>query len=127
MHQSHSSIHPETPNIVLKSIFQQYDADNDGELNVEEFCNALQDLGIDDDTECNALFALADSNNSKTMSFNDFIKLIKSNGFELLLSSRPDYEFVIETYKTFQIYDENNDGESMYSFYMSLPLFLCSS
>ena len=121
MHTSHSSIHPETPNIVLKSIFQRYDADNDGELNEQEFCNALQDLGINDDMEQCALFALADVNNSKTVNFNDFVKLVKSNDFELILSSPADYEFVIETCKTFQQYDENGDGQSMYislNFYM---------
>ena len=115
MHKSKSSIHPDTPLIVLRSIFQRYDTDSDGELNQSEFGHALEDLGINDAMEQNALFALADSNNSKTVSLDDFIKLIKSNGFELILSSPQDYEFVIETFKTFQQYDENGDGQSMYT------------
>eukprot|EP01083_Nonionella_stella_P182333 655774_1 len=122
MHASKSSIHPDTPILVLKSIFQRYDADHDGHLNETEFGNALDDLGIDDESEQCALFALADSNNSKSVQLEDFIKLIKSNDFEMILSNRQDYEFVIQTYHAFQQYDENGDGQSMYSFSMHLAV-----
>eukprot|EP01083_Nonionella_stella_P093733 262790_1 len=111
MHASKSSINPSAPIIVLKSIFKKYDTDRDGLLNSDEFGNALEDLGIVDETEQRALFALADSNNRKKIHLNDLIKLIKSNEFELILSSRQDYEFVIETYKAFQSYDQNDNGQ----------------
>jgi len=111
MHASRTSIHCATPLVVLKSVFARYDEDEDDELNSDEFEHALKDLGVDDEMEQRALFALADSDNSKTVSFQDFLNLVQSNGFELLLSSRQDYEFVIETYQNFQQYDENGDGE----------------
>eukprot|EP01083_Nonionella_stella_P060813 158603_1 len=121
MHASKSSIHPDTPILVLKSIFQRYDADRDGYLNETEFGNALDDLGIDDESEQCALFALADSNNSKSVQLEDFIKLIKSNDFEMILSNRQDYEFVIQTYHAFQQYDENGDGQITWNeFYLYL-------
>ena len=113
MHTSKSSLHPSTPEIVLKSIFQRYDEDNDGYLNLKEFSDALDDLGIIDEVEQNALFCLADANNAKCVQFEDFLKLIKSNDFELILSSREDYEFVIETYKVFQQCNNNGDGQGI--------------
>jgi len=97
--------------IVLRSIFQRYDTDHDGQLNEEEFGRTLDDLGVQDTVEHNALFALADSNNSKTVSFDDFLHLVQSNGFARILSSPKDYEFVITTYQTFQQYDQNGDGQ----------------
>ncbi len=65
-----------------------------------------------DEYEQKALFALADADNSKTIEYDEFLKLIKGKGFEYLLSNRDDYLFVIETYRTFGEYDHDGDGES---------------
>ena len=111
MHASRSSINRETPELVIKSIFCRYDDDGNGHLDSEEFANAMDDLGIIDPYEQQALFALADADNSKTIEYEEFLSLIKGHDFEYLLSSREDYLFVIETYKTFQEYDQDGDGE----------------
>eukprot|EP01084_Bolivina_argentea_P287526 493381_1 len=105
MHKSQSGIHRDTPEIVLKSIFRRYDIDGNGYLDRLEFTNALEDLGIIESMEQDALFALADTNNKKCINYTDFFKLIKSNDFESILSSHTDYEFIIETYIAFQQYD----------------------
>jgi len=111
MHTSKSSINPETPELVIKSIFRRYDEDGNGHLDFSEFTNALDDLGIIDEYEQKALFALADADNSKTIEYDEFLTLIKGHDFEYLLSNREDYVFVIETFKTFQEYDQDADGE----------------
>lgn len=72
----------------------------------------MEDLGITDEDEQEALFALTDHDNSKTIDIDEFLKLIKGKGFEHLLSDRDDYVFVIDTFKSFKEYDRDGDGES---------------
>ena len=110
MHAARSSINRQTPEIVVKSIFKRYDEDHNGHLDLLEFSHACDDLGIVDTYEQRALFALADADNSQTIEYDEFLNLIQGHDFEYLLANREDYLFVIETFKTFEDYDQDKDG-----------------
>lgn len=112
MHLNRTRISPHTPEIVLSSVFKKYDVDNSGALDEYEFANVLEELGVIDSVEQSALFALADSDNNKEIDWDEFLKLIRSHDFEHLINSSDDYQFIIDTYKAFQQYDEDGDGES---------------
>ena len=91
MHAAKSSINRETPELVIKSIFSRCEADGNGHLDPQQIAHAMDDLGIIDPFEQQALFALADADNSKTIEYEEFLSLIKGHDFEYLLSSREDY------------------------------------
>ncbi len=122
MHTSKTAISKTTPEIVLKSVFNRYDTNHRGYLDLEAWSHVLEDLGIIDEIEQQALFALADVTNKKTIHFKEFLNLIQSNDFEHILSNQEDYLFIIETYKTFLEYDTDGDGEISWNefyFYLS--------
>eukprot|EP01084_Bolivina_argentea_P087687 158361_1 len=110
MHASHTAISKMTPEIVLRSVFNRYDIHVTGHLELDAFSLMLEDLGISCAHEQQALFALGDSSNKRTIHFTDFLNLIKSNDFEHILSNQEDYLFVIKTYESFREYDVNRDG-----------------
>eukprot|EP01083_Nonionella_stella_P009837 28156_1 len=111
MHASQTAISKSTPEIVLKSVFNRYDIHGTGHLEFDAFALVLEDLGIVGAIEQQALFALADSSNKRTLHFTEFLNLIKSNDFEHILSNQEDYLFVIETYESFLEYDVDRDGQ----------------
>ena len=113
MHNSQYVLHSDTPDMVLKSVFKKYDTDGNGDLDPEEFARALSDLGVIDETEQETLFALADGDNGGTVGAAEFIKLVKSHEFDTILSSHEELEFVYQTYKKFQEFDYDGNGESL--------------
>eukprot|EP01084_Bolivina_argentea_P073740 133805_1 len=121
MHSSRTAISSSAPEIVLKSVFKKYDVHGSGKLDRNAFSHVLDDLGIEDEIEQHALFALADTNNTKTLTFREFLNLIQSNDFEGILSNQDDYIFVIETYQNFLEFDADDSGEiSWNEFYFYL-------
>ena len=112
MHAAKYTLHPDTPELVLSSIFKKYDEDNSGELDFEEFSQALDNLGIIDEHAQRALFHLADADNGGTISIDEFIELVKGHEFDEILGNNDKLEFVYQTYRTFQEYDDDGSGDS---------------
>ena len=113
MHNSQWGLHPETPDVVLTSIFKKYDTDGNSGLDPSEFSRALSDLGVIDKHEQSALFHLADMDNGGNVDAEEFIKLIKSHEFDSILSDHDALEFVYQTYQQFKKYDADGDGQGM--------------
>eukprot|EP01083_Nonionella_stella_P055718 146873_1 len=111
MHNAKYVLHSETPDIVLQSVFKKYDDDGSGELDIEEFSDALNDLGVIDEHEQKAIFHLADADNGGTVCINEFIQLIKGHEFDNILASHDELEFIYQTHKQFEKYDADGNGE----------------
>ena len=111
MHHSQHTLHPDTPDLVLSSIFKKYDTNSNGELDLDEFSNALYDLGISDENTQKALFHLTDTDNGGTIGIDEFIQLVKANEFDTILADHKQIEFVYETYLHFQSIDADKNGE----------------
>ena len=99
--------------MVLQSVFKKYDTDGNGDLDLQEFSRALSDLGVIDETEQKAIFVLADADNGGTVGTAEFIKLVKSHEFDSILSSHEELQFIYQTYKRFQEFDADGNGESL--------------
>ena len=113
MHNSQYTLHSKTPDMVLQSVFKRYDTDGNGDLDIQEFSRALSDLGVIDEHEQKAIFVLADADNGGTVGTAEFIKLVKSHEFDSILSSHEELEFIYQTYKRFQEFDADGNGESL--------------
>merc|ERR1712062_665445 len=111
MHHSQNALHPDTPVIVLSSIFKKYDANSNGDLDFDEFCQALSDLGVNDETTQKALFHLTDADNGGTIGIDEFIQLVKANEFESIISDQKQLEFIYQTHLHFQSIDADKNGE----------------
>eukprot|EP00484_Ammonia_sp_Unknown_P018332 CAMPEP_0197035580 /NCGR_PEP_ID=MMETSP1384-20130603/13333_1 /TAXON_ID=29189 /ORGANISM="Ammonia sp." /LENGTH=491 /DNA_ID=CAMNT_0042465659 /DNA_START=64 /DNA_END=1539 /DNA_ORIENTATION=- len=111
MHQSQYTLHPETPELVLRSVFLKYDKDGSKQLNEKEFSFALSDLGIIDQHEQLAIFHLADADNGGTVDIQEFITLIKGHELDVILSNHDSLEFIYQTFNEFQKYDADGNGD----------------
>ena len=112
MHAAKYKLQAETPDVVLDSVFKQYDKDKNQGLDLPEFRRALSDLGITDDHEQSVLFHLADHDNGGYIDIKEFIGLIKHHEFDSLLSDHDQMEFLWNTWQQFEQYDADGNGES---------------
>ncbi|CAF0810547.1 unnamed protein product [Brachionus calyciflorus] len=88
----------------LKNIFDEYDADNDGYLNQEEFTKALRKVEENIKMkEIDEILGKADLNNDGQIDFEEF--------FELRVSTAKNYNLTDDDIrKEFEIYDKDKNG-----------------
>ena len=110
-HLGQSRIHQKTPSIVLQSVFLRYDEDNSGTIDEKEFENMMSDMHINDKDDVSMLFKLADKDNDKSITFDEFRFMIKANNLETLLNKKDDFLFIQDAYEAFRKYDYDGDGE----------------
>lgn len=111
MHHARYSLCSDTPQLVLDSVFQKYDKDDNKGLDLHEFQRALSDLAVTDEHEQEVLFHLADHDNGGTIDVKEFVDLIKDHEFDELLSDHDQMEFLWKTWGYFEQYDADGDGE----------------
>ena len=99
---------PDTPDVVLKSLFYKYDHDGSGMLGTDEMTSLLRDdLGLSDD-QALAYSLLLDKDGSKTISFEEFKKWLNSGERLSTVNDSSRYYILEKAVDMFRGYDKDN-------------------
>eukprot|EP01083_Nonionella_stella_P055293 145893_1 len=99
-----------TPKILLKSVFQSFDRDNNGCLDRKEFLRLLTGLGIEEGSAIQKNFlTLADKNDDGVVSFEEFMKLMDSD-FGKIINDNATFKLFTECAELFESMDGDQNG-----------------
>lgn len=97
------------PAIALKSLFQKYDADDDGKLNKSELCELCEnDFGLSL-VQGEAYHWLIYKDGYRDISFDEFLNWMRSNERLKTVTNGTRYYYLIKAIELFQQYDTNGD------------------
>lgn len=99
----------QTPEIVLRSLFDKYDSDRNGMLTKNELFNLLQDdLGLNDE-QCEIYHHLLDENADGLISYKEFSIWLQSGEEFQTISDKTRYYYLQKAVTMFKVYDTDSN------------------
>ena len=99
-----------TPDIVIKSLFNKYDTDDNGRLEIIELHTLLcDDLGLSDE-ETEAYIFLMDIHNNGSVEYQEFREWLRNDDKWSYLSDRSRFRLLLKAVELFKQYDTDASG-----------------
>eukprot|EP01083_Nonionella_stella_P196951 724382_1 len=103
------NIHEDTPIRVLKSVFNQFDADGNGVLDQDEFNILLSRLGIEGKNAQDACQLLADKDGDGLIDKNEFYEWIKKDQIQSIMNDSSKFRMLCAVANVFKSFDVDGD------------------
>ncbi|ETO30158.1 hypothetical protein RFI_06964 [Reticulomyxa filosa] len=105
-----SFLDEDAPDVVLNSVFKQFDVDGS-----EEFGKLCESIGLDDTAAKEGLQHLADKDSDGKVSLKEFKDWIKKSKLKELRSNNSRFELLCQVTQLFKTYDKDGDGTISWS------------
>ena len=103
------NLNEQTPQLVLKSIFDSFDDDGNGTLDKEEFNKLLTAIGIEDHIAREAMKLLADENADGVISKEEFYEWIKGDKVQEIMYDTDKFRLLCGVSQIFKSFDVDGD------------------